>query len=86
MDWSLLDSPVFQIPQASVGCHFLFQELFLTQGSNLHLLHWQVDCLPLSYQVSSPKDDTNELIYKRVIDLQTVNLWLPKGEGEQGIN
>ena len=27
-----------------VGCHFLF----LTQGSSLHLLHWQVDSLPLS--------------------------------------
>ena len=29
-----------------VGCHFLFQEIFLTQGSNsylLSLLHWQVE-------------------------------------------
>ena len=28
------------------GCHFLFQGIFLTQGSNQclwHLLHWQVD-------------------------------------------
>ena len=27
-----------------MGCHFLFQGIFLTQGSNLHLLcllHWQ---------------------------------------------
>ena len=24
-----------------VGCHFLFQGIFLTQGLNLHLLHWQ---------------------------------------------
>ena len=24
-----------------VGCHFLFQGIFLTQGSNSHLLHWQ---------------------------------------------
>jgi hypothetical protein len=23
-----------------VGCHFLFQRIFLTQGSNLHLLQW----------------------------------------------
>ena len=23
-----------------VGCHFLLQRIFLTQGSNLHLLHW----------------------------------------------
>ena len=29
-----------------MGCHFLLQEIFLTQGSNpcvLHLLHWQED-------------------------------------------
>ena len=34
------------------GCHFLLQGVFLTQGSNLcllHLLHWQADCLPLSH-------------------------------------
>ena len=24
-----------------VGCHFLLQGIFLDQGSNLHLLHWQ---------------------------------------------
>ena len=33
-----------------VGCHFLLQGIFLTQGSNsqlLHLLHWQVDSVPL---------------------------------------
>ena len=26
-------------------CHFLVQGLFLPQGSNLHLLHWQVESL-----------------------------------------
>ena len=34
-----------------VNCHFLLQGLFLTQGSNLsllHLLYWQVDTSPLS--------------------------------------
>ena len=33
-----------------VGCHFLLQGIFPTQGWNLHflhLLHWQMDCLPL---------------------------------------
>ena len=29
-----------------VGSHFLLQGIFLTQGSNLHLLHWWVDSLP----------------------------------------
>ena len=28
-----------------MGCRFLLQEIFLTQGSNLHLLHWQAGSL-----------------------------------------
>ena len=35
-----------------VGCHALLQRIFLTQGSNSHLLwllHWQTDSLPLSH-------------------------------------
>ena len=38
-----------------VGCHFLLQRIFLTQGLNLHLLcllHWQADSLSLSHLVS----------------------------------
>ena len=34
-----------------MGCHFLFQGIFLTQGSNL-LLRWQADSFPLSHQRS----------------------------------
>ena len=30
-----------------VGCRFLLQGIFPTQGSNLPLLHWQVDSLPV---------------------------------------
>ena len=33
-----------------MGCHFLLQEIFPTQGLNLqllHFLHWQVGSLPL---------------------------------------
>ena len=33
---------------ARVGCHFLLQGIFPNQGSNLCLLHWQEDSLPLS--------------------------------------
>ena len=36
-----------------MGCHFLPQGIFLTQGSNmclLHLLHWHANSLPLSHQ------------------------------------
>ena len=32
-----------------VGCCFLLQGIFPTQGSNLCLLHWQVDSLLLSH-------------------------------------
>ena len=31
-----------------VGCHFLLQEIFPTQGSNPHTLHWQVGSSPES--------------------------------------
>ena len=36
-----------------MGCHFLLQEVFSIQGSNLGLLHWQVDSLSLNHQGSS---------------------------------
>ena len=32
-----------------MGCHFLPQGIFPTQGLNTHLLPWQVDPLPLSH-------------------------------------
>ena len=47
-----------------VGCHFLLQGIFLTQGSNLCLLHWQVGSFPLNHQGSpwcSPKEKKNSL-------------------------
>ncbi|XP_055408682.1 coactosin-like protein isoform X1 [Bubalus kerabau] len=43
------DSPGKNI---GVGCRFLLQRTFLTQGSNLYLLHWQVNSLPLHHQES----------------------------------
>ena len=36
-----------------MGCHFLFQGLFPTEGSNSHLLHWQTDSLPLYVNLNS---------------------------------
>ena len=32
-----------------VGCHFLLQGIFPIQVSNLHLLHWQANSLPLTH-------------------------------------
>ena len=49
-----LQSVRFPCPQdfpgknKEMGCHFLLQGIFLTQGSNPCLLHWQVGSLPLS--------------------------------------
>ena len=37
-----------------VGGCFLLQGIFLDQGSNFCLLHWQADSLPLSHQGSPP--------------------------------
>ena len=56
MDDSLPGSSVHGISQARTlewVCHFLFQVIYLTQGLNPPLLHWQVDSLPLSHQGSS---------------------------------
>ena len=56
----------FPRKNTGVGCHFLFQGIFLTQGSNpslLCLLHWQVDSLPLSHQ-GSPTIYEASLIFK----------------------
>ena len=44
----------FQSKTTGVGCHFLLQGVFPTQGSNLHLLHWQVGSLSVTHQ-GSPK-------------------------------
>ena len=35
-----------------VDCHFVLHRIVCIQGSNLHLLHWQVDSSPLSHQGS----------------------------------
>ena len=43
-----------------VGCHSLLQGIFLTQGSNLCLLHQQAGCLPLSHQGSHYLDQTSK--------------------------
>ena len=43
--------PTWDFPgkNTGVGCHFFLQGIFPTQGSNLRLLQWQVDSLPLSH-------------------------------------
>ena len=46
---SLLCPWDFPGKNTGVGCHFLLQRILLTQRSNLCLLHWQADSLPLSH-------------------------------------
>ena len=43
----------FPDKNTGVGLHFLLQGIFPTQGSNLRLMHWQVDSWPLSHLGSS---------------------------------
>ena len=55
MDCSLPGSSIHGISQARIlkwGTIFFLQGIFLTQGLNPHLLHWQADSLPLSHQGS----------------------------------
>ena len=39
----------FSRQESGVCCHFLLQGIFLIQGSNLGVLHWQAASLPLSH-------------------------------------
>ena len=41
-----------------IGCHFLLQGIFLTQGLNSCLLHWQAISLPLSNHRSPYKQES----------------------------
>ena len=43
---------IFPGKNTESGHHFPLQRILLTQGSNLHLLRWQEDSLPLSHQGS----------------------------------
>ena len=45
-------SMAFPGKNIGVSCYFIFQRIFPIQGSIPHLLHWQIDSLPLSHQGS----------------------------------
>ena len=64
------------------GCHFLLQGIFLTQGSNLcllHLLYSQADSVPLCHQ-RSLENLMNSM--KRQKDM-TLQMSAPRSEGVQ---
>ena len=51
------------------GCHFLLQGIFPTQGSNLQLLNWQADSLPLR-DLGSPDRRWQQNLSNRYTQLQ----------------
>ena len=77
----LLCSWDFPIKITGVGCHFLLQEIVLTQGLNLHLfhlLHWQADSLPLSHLGSSYNHQLDSVIINILLYLQLFQRCLMK--------
>ena len=59
----------FSRQEYRMGCHFLLQGIFLTQGSSLCLLHWQTDSLPL-HHLGRPVEEHGKVPSDTV---QTVN-------------
>ena len=67
-----------------MACHFLFQGIFLTQGSNSCFLHWQADSLPAKpqgkpYSLYTHTHTHNEILFV-VVQLLShgqlfANLW-----------
>jgi hypothetical protein len=61
-----------------VGCHFLFQGIFLTQGSNPYLLYQQANSLPLCHlgspveYYSAIKNNECESVLVRWMNLEPV--------------
>ena len=67
------DPPSCNFPgkNTGVGCYFLPQGIFPTQGSNPHLLHLQADSLPLSL-ICLPESQAN-CLHSQIFNWQAVN-------------
>ena len=64
----------FRGKNTGAGCHFLLQGIFLTQGSNPHLLgllHWQVDSLPLHHLGTADQTSCSHYLHSRLPFLLT---------------
>ena len=72
----LLCSWSFPGKDTGVGCHFLFEGIFLSQGPNLCLLHWQVSSLPLSHLGSPHLEKHNNSNNKTNTSLEMLTLIL----------
>ena len=76
------NSSIHEISQQNtgMGCYFLLQGIFLTHGSNSHLLyllHWQTDSLPLHHQGNSQKSSSSHYTH-HIADVQRVKFNFPK--------
>ena len=61
----------FPRQEYGVGCHFLLQGIFPTQGLNLDLLLWQADSLPLSHQGDPPPfNSSHQTSYQELFNIQ----------------
>ena len=59
-----------------VGCHFLLQGIFLTQGLNPCFLHWQADSLPLRH-LASPMNCMKKSKVKMLVTQSCLTLYTP---------
>ena len=69
-----------------VGCHFLLQRIFPTQGSNLSLLcllHWQADSLPLHHP-ERPENTGWPSIYKELEKGLNLSWRIPTARSQVG--
>ena len=76
-------------PEYWMGCHFLLQKIFLTEGSNpslSHLLHWQADSLPLRYLGSwfTPKGPSTVPDTQQVLSREESGRILSQATGPPG--
>ena len=73
---------IFPGKNTGVSCHFLLQEIFLTQGPNPGLPHWQADYFPLSHQEGLNKykeNETKDLTYSGAKQTKTLETEAEKG-------
>ena len=73
------------VKNTGVDCHFLLQGIFLTQGSNSHLLH----CRQILYHLSYREVHNYRILQARILEYPTTRLkgvlipghWVEYSEG-----
>ena len=62
---------------SGVGWHFLLQGIFLTQGLNPHLLHWQANSLLQGSPRVNDRGSLSVLMTVETPDLRTMSCYKP---------